>query len=298
MKKESFSQRQQIGMIFYAARKWRNHTQTSTARAMGITQSNLSKLEDGQMEPHITEWFKFCDFMHISPDTWREGVIDHLSPAILRSTPKEAGFSLPNKYLRNRGVKVRELLPFLVLLRDKLGDIGYYGFLKQMQMEPEFFLVLDNQINFEFKIDLIELMIKEQIFSRSHLKQEIKSVAKTATQPFCNGLLHTQYTSQASIQHLLQARIDNSTYYGCDFNYELETLKNKTVLRIHAAEHFSQFNFADHLEFQNIHNTYQKLYFETFLKAYGSFSTKITELKKPKSSRLEDLQWIYQFHAA
>ncbi len=46
-----------------------NLTQADMASAIGKSQSYISKLEKGLLEPTISEWFSFCDKFKVSLDS-------------------------------------------------------------------------------------------------------------------------------------------------------------------------------------------------------------------------------------
>jgi transcriptional regulator with XRE-family HTH domain len=62
-----------LAEIMHQARKEKGLTQQQVAQAMTISQSALSKMENGKLIPSAIEWFDFCRATGIAADSLGSG---------------------------------------------------------------------------------------------------------------------------------------------------------------------------------------------------------------------------------
>lgn len=68
------------------ARKNNKLSQKTVSYRLGISQSALSKMENGKLIPSAVLWFEFCRLTEISPDSLRTGEVEHRAMAYLRAS--------------------------------------------------------------------------------------------------------------------------------------------------------------------------------------------------------------------
>jgi DNA-binding XRE family transcriptional regulator len=67
---------QRSSKIMREARKRRGLKQTDVARALGVSQASISKLEAGKLMPSALIWFTFCQLTKIRPGSVLTGVLE------------------------------------------------------------------------------------------------------------------------------------------------------------------------------------------------------------------------------
>ena len=213
--------------IFRAARKQGDKTQVEVARDLGISQGALSKLEAGILKPDAELWFSFCDLFQLSPDfTFRNGTIDRLTRATIEQGKRVGGFKpLPAKYASLRGIKVRSILPLIMLLSETKNPSKFLTFCKSVEMDPDYFVILDNQVNLLFLEDFFAFLSKEGILKGDRLL----NVDLFVRRPEVHGGLSAKYTALGNPELIVRNFVANSNYYDCDFKYSVSKLNSKEL---------------------------------------------------------------------
>jgi DNA-binding XRE family transcriptional regulator len=65
--KEKVSQKK-LAQVIKNFRKKRNFNQEEIGKYLGVSQSCISKMEQGKLEPTVTQWFTFCKVLDVSCD--------------------------------------------------------------------------------------------------------------------------------------------------------------------------------------------------------------------------------------
>ena len=147
-----------IGPIMKAARKFKKLNQSEVAKAIGCSQSALSKMEHNLLVPSAPQWFLFSRYTAIPPETLESGYIDRHSPVKFNSDEVSLGFKIPRRYRSHRAQKVRELYPFMKYLQKHFPQ-ELKSFIEDSEIDSEFFLDFDNLINFQLISNMIERFI-------------------------------------------------------------------------------------------------------------------------------------------
>lgn len=276
------------------ARKLSGLSQVETCKILGISQGYLSKVESGQNEPDVSVWFALCSLANIPADTWITGYIDQPTPALLRSSGLEHGFKVPAAYSQNRGSKVRSLIPFIRHAANTLGEAKLLGFLKTKGIDSDFFNIYDSQIGFEFCSDLVKLITENHVLKASDF-QDMGNLIKT---PVAHGVLHKQYDKKSSTADLLRARIKNSKYYGCDFDYEIEEESSKFIdVSVKPGDHLTETSYTTSPEVRAFFDRYDRESMEQFLHYQGKFSGTISQVSQGSTGK-GFKKCIYRIQAA
>ncbi len=218
MKKEVINK---ISLIMRSARKFKGITQQDLAKALGCSQSALSKMENGVLIPSAPQWFSFCCVTEIPAYSLVHGFIDRQINAELKSGKIINGHSLPARYLNDRGIKVKHANPFLAFIKEKFGVKEYGSFLKKCKLTQDFFIDYDNQISFNFLYDVFKyLKEKNSIDSES-----IKAMAAFNLQKETHGLTFEVLSKAKTSIDLLVLYASNYRNYQVDF---LVSSKNRT----------------------------------------------------------------------
>ena len=243
-----------------AARKCVGLNQVEIAQRLGISQSALSKLENGLLVPSAPQWFDFCKISGIVADTLVTGYIERNTPALIESHNLETSFKLARRYRENRGSKARAMLPFLSYFSGHYGEEGLEKFLHSIQVDPDLFMDLDNQINLNFCIDISKQLIRD-----GRLKpKDIPALAKAVNNPQNHGSLNRFYDGAEGAINRLKVLLLNARYYECNFEYVIEDIKRGSIeFSVKPNRHLADFDYRDE-EIGNFFCLYKRHYFEAF----------------------------------
>ena len=167
---------QRIGQLLQATRKHLGLDQTAVAPQLGLDQSALSRVESGKQMLTATQWFTFCNLAGISPDALTFGLIELDRP--------ESAIRLPTRYAFEKRSKVRSLLPMWTS-RATLGERGFNSFLEDRKIDPEFFINLNAEINFNFTLDLAEALVKKTGMNSKDAESITRTAAEAADTARC-----------------------------------------------------------------------------------------------------------------
>jgi DNA-binding XRE family transcriptional regulator len=205
--------------VIRTARKLRGKTQIDVANHLGVSQSFLSKLEHGRLIPSSSQWFLFCRMTGINPaSTFDSGFIDH-SLSIVQGNPyPHSIFKLNSKYSNHTASKVRSTRLFIQYFNEQAGENKFDKFCEEKGNDPDFFRVLDHQINFAFTVDLVTAMIKKGFLTFKDLPDLVRPI----TEPNIHGLLHQHYDKMKDPLQLIECLIQNKEKYEANFKYQVE----------------------------------------------------------------------------
>lgn len=248
--------------IIRAARKQLSLTQTEVAAHLGVSQSALSKLENGILVPSAPQWFDFCRMTGISTESLLTGVIERNRPAALENGSREGTFKLPKKYATDRGSKVRAMLPFLTFLKTALGERKAREFIKSMKLDPDFFVDLDHQISLGFCLDVSRYLIRERLLK----PKSLSALTKTVSLPETHGSLQLKYNQAHGTSNLLQVLLLSSRQYECNFKYQIEHIGPASLdVSITPEKHLERLSYRNDPELGNFLCQYKRSYFEHFM---------------------------------
>ena len=249
---------QRIGQLLQATRKHLGLNQTAVAPQLGLDQSALSRVESGKQMLTATQWFTFCSLAGISPDCLSYGLIELDRP--------ESAIRLPARYAFEKRSKVRSLLPMLDFARATLGERGFNSFLEDRKIDPEFFINLNAEINFNFTLDLAEALIKKTGMS----SKDAESITRTAADATSHGSLHYYYDCIFTNQiNLIAGFIENMNRYSNNFQYQVvDSGKSHIDVAVTPLPHMKEFNYRDNPMLGDFLCHYDKGFFQN-LSAYG-----------------------------
>lgn len=207
-----------LGPLMKAARKFRKYNQSDVAKAIGCSQSALSKMEHNLLVPSAPQWFLFARFTKIPPESLESGVIDRHSVVRLNSDEVSLGYKLPKRYRINRAQKVREVYPFMVYLERIIDGQVFEQFMASVGIEPEFFLDFDNLINFQLLVDLINVYVRIGKTNES----DLRDIADHGLDGAYWGQESFLRLRQGSLKDLLSAYALDQRYFQTDFILRVE----------------------------------------------------------------------------
>lgn len=258
-----------IGKLLQATRKHLGLNQTAIAPQLGLDQSALSRVESGKQMLTATQWFTFCKIAGISPDSLTYGLIELDRP--------ESALRLPTRYAFEKRTKVRSLLPMLQFARASLGERGLSAFLDEQGIDPDFFLNLTAEINFNFVIDLSEALVKKTGMS----SKDAENVTRTAGESAAHGSLHHFYDYIYGNQiDLVSKFVDNVSRYGSNFKYEIiEADKSQIDIAVIPFPHMKDFDYRDNAVLGDFFAHYDRGFFQNLSTYGGQKPAKVTLLE-------------------
>lgn len=249
---------ERIGRILQATRKHLGLNQTAVAPQLGLDQSALSRVESGKQMLTATQWFTFCGLAGISPDALTYGVIELDRP--------ESAIRLPARYAFEKRTKVRALLPMLDFSRATLGERGFNSFLEDRKVDPEFFINLNAEINFNFMTDLAEALVRKTNMN----SKDAEAVTRTAADPSSHGALRHFYDCIYTNQiNLISGYVDQAARYNSNFQTQvLDAGKNHIDVSVTPLPHMKEFGYRDNHILGDFFCHYDKGFFQN-LSAFG-----------------------------
>ncbi|MGK5084687.1 helix-turn-helix transcriptional regulator [Bdellovibrionota bacterium FG-1] len=247
-----------IGLLIEATRKHLGLNQTALAPQLGLDQSALSRVESGKQNLSAAQWFVFVGITGVSADAPKYGYIELAQP--------ESAIPLPARYSFEKHTRVRSLLPLLHYARTHLGDRDFHSFLSERKLFFEYFINLNASINFNFTLDLAEVLLKKTGMKTT----DIKNITQNVGQPNMHGSLHHYYDAIFSDQHqLINAFVGCAPGYASNFKLEvLDQSETHLDLAVTPLPHMAQFQYRDHPVLNDFLAFYDKGYYENF-STYG-----------------------------
>lgn len=253
-----------VGPIMKAARKFKKLNQADVAKAIGCSQSALSKMEHNLLIPSAPQWFLFSRFTSIPPESLETGIIDRRSPVRFNSADVSMGFKIPKKYRQHRAEKIRELYPFLQNLEKENPQL-VAEFITGTGLDPEFFLDFDNLINFQLLAEMIEFYIKHG----KHSVADVRKVVEIGQNEIYwdHWAKDWKKSSEGKIHKLLAEYINCQNYFQSDFALRMEGASETRVAITFLPEfHLKQQGAVFSGEVIDFLNTYRKFSLQNLIK--------------------------------
>ncbi len=256
-----------ISQVWKAGRLLLGLSQKELSKALGISQSGISKYESMHLEPSASDWYNFCQFAGFDAHATLDlGYIDGMKK-YKNHLHADSSFTLPMRYRVDFLLKIRELIPYKHCIITELGEEIWSEFLKEAKVVPEMFYVYDFQLSLNFLNDLIKWCNKNNF-------DLIKSSKKYSAILENHGILQNDYGKKQKRFSLIKSLFDNQPYYHRVFTGKLVSEDEVSTFSIsptgEALEHFSFDEFRHFLgtktdSLQEILNTItgQQYQFET-----------------------------------
>ena len=252
-----------IGPLMKAARKFKKFNQADVAKAIGCSQSALSKMEHNLLIPSAPQWFLFSRFTAIPPETLETGIIDRHSLVKFNSDEVSLGFKIPKRYRSHRAEKVREIYPFLTFLKTTKGDAAYNEFIKTTDIDPEFFLDFDNLINFQLFADTASYFIVNGV----NTPEAIENLVNTGQDQIYWNHYGVEWKRLTTTKEVLLQFVNEQLFFQSDFQLQVESNGDKVVLNYLPEYHLKQFkdqspelvSFLNHYRMYSIKNLIRRV---------------------------------------
>jgi DNA-binding XRE family transcriptional regulator len=263
-----------ISRVMRAARKISGKNQVEISKALGISQSALSKFESGLLIPSTSQWFMFCKTVGIdSLESFTYGVVDNARPTRLDGSYPSSSFKIPKKYSHHSGSKVRSIRPFLHYFEDKLGLQHLENFMEARKVDPDYFVVYDNQLNIGFTLDAATHLISEGVLT----KKDTPALTQILNQPVLHGTLSHNYHRATGQVQLMSELIHHSAHYELNFEYRIEESQAKFLdISVQPQQHMELFDYKN-AQLGDFLCRYKKSFFQRFSTFNGGKPMEIDE---------------------
>lgn len=264
-----------LGPLMKAARKFKRYNQAEVAKAIGCSQSALSKMEHNLLIPNAPQWFLFSRFTSIPPESLETGIIDRNLSVRLNDDKISLGYKVPKRYRVNRAQKVREIYPFLSYLEKKIDGHVFEQFMADVGIDPEFFLDFDNLINFQLIVDIVNTFMKMGRTDEAHIQEIIDFGISSVYWDY----YETVWSNLESKRELLVSFCMEQSHFQGDFKLRLEEKQDHLVLTYRPEPHLYHIlkDITPGLSFWI--NCYRKLF---LIKMIKTFLKQDSEIKIPQ----------------
>lgn len=267
-----------IGPLMKAARKFKKYNQADVAKAIGCSQSALSKMEHNLLVPSAPQWFLFARYTAIPPETLETGVIDRRSKVKLNNDEVSLGFKIPKRYRHFRAEKVREIYPFLTYVEKKLGAEKLKEFIMMTELDSEFFLDFDNLVNFQLYLDMVKFLMKEGASVK-----EIVEVGQNDTYWDHYGRESRKFDSPLA---LFEEFSQEQFFFQMDFQLKVESSAGRMIMSYFPEYHLKQVASSVTPEEVGFINSYRAASLERLVKRCLGREAKAILLQETHSSPL------------
>lgn len=264
-----------IARVIRAGRKLIGKDQRAVASLLGVSQAAISKIESEILMPSASQWYKLCQEFKIDPEyCYRTGYIDNCSSVWTASEYIHNRFKIPKKYLTHSRSKVRSVKPFFKFFQSRCGEQKLAEYLENLKIDPDFFLVYDNQLNMKFSLDLICWLIQNRYLKRSDIPVLVQSLNSGEM----HGRLHEVYSHISSKKQLIYTLIKNVSKYETNSVYAIvDEMQNSFFLSIAPSLEMKLFDHKNDTLGDFICD-YKKEYIKQFCTYIDSTQVKIHEL--------------------
>lgn len=253
-----------LGALMKAARKFKKLNQADVAKAIGCSQSALSKMEHDLLVPSAPQWFQFARYTSIPPESLESGIINRGSIVKFNNDQVSLGFKIPKRYRTARSEKVREIYPFLHFLENKVRPSMNKEFILSTGLDEEFFLDFDNLINYQLFVDTVLFLMKI-----GHArKEDIQEIVAFGQNEVYWNHLGSYLEKIDSLEELLKEYAKCQVFFQTDFQIKIENQSGKITLSYFPEYHLKQ--LSSNLSFEVIEfiNKYREESVKNFIRKY------------------------------
>lgn len=272
----------QLGPIMKAARKFKKFNQADVASAIGCSQSALSKMEHNLLVPSAPQWFLFSRFTAIPPEALETGIIDRHTTIKFNSTDVSQGFKLPKRYRLFRSLKMRELYPFMKVLKQE-NPQWHQEFIAESGLDPEFFLDFDNLVNFNALIDVVGVFLRRG----KHSEEVVKKVVAEGQDKIYWDHFYVDWQKLSSVEEVMKAFSEKQAFFQIDFQLKVEGKGESVQITYLPEQHLKQMGATASPDVHHFLNLYRKATIEHVIRMALGKRVEVTLLTEADTAPFE-----------
>lgn len=231
-----------FAQVLRSARKSKDISQVDLSRAIGISQGQLSKLEKGINVPSAPIWFRVCEALDIQAESGTFGYVDKLRDLSFSTSESQGSFKVPKRYSFLQGSMARTSRPFLSYLVKNAGAKKADEFIRSKKLDPDYFVVLDHPLNFNFNLDLINHLISSGMLKSKNIPELVGMINSSNM----HGFLEKDYRKVHDARDLLQVLEKNIKKYSANWNYAFDFGRKNTVQIVSTpSDYLKEFEFDE-----------------------------------------------------
>lgn len=217
-----------LAQMIQAARRKAGMTQTEVSKKTKITQGTLSKIEAHVCSVSAKHWFLLSELLNIPHHSAIAGILDRGDKVkkILRNN----SFRLPARYTKAALGSVKEILPFVEVVKELKGKSKFEEFSKKVRVDELYFYDLTNPLSFLYIKDLLGFyQLEEQ-------KDELfVQAGRKASDPWYHGFYGTElFKKTKKPLSFLKGLLELSPFYQQSDKYTV-TFKDQNALHFLAS---------------------------------------------------------------
>lgn len=224
---------EKMASVVRAARKRAGMTQKEIARLLGLSQGKISKIETGLLSMEAFQWIEFCEALRIPPNSILKGFIDIPGSILVSNIDKIGKYRIPKRYSQYAGSTARVARPFMDFFSTLTSPARLHEFLRYRDIDPDYFVQLDNPINMRFTMDLLRELSQQSLITMTAIDRMANIFVKaTIHSPF-----EKNYTVTNPIDRI-ESLINNLPYYEQNHEYLLlSRTQNKATISVTPKAH-------------------------------------------------------------
>ena len=193
------------------------------------------------------------------------GVLDDLRPATSILLHPHGSFKMPRSYLKSPGLNVRSIAPILAFCRAELSATNTTNLFAGLGVDPLYFNVMDNQLNFDFFRDLcLETLEQSKVSTDEIVQKHFRGYSS-------HGLLHEVYSQAQNGIESVKKYMQCGDKYDDYFEKDLQ-LKKKNHWSVSFTPKATIKKYAFSSAFEN--RVLIGDYFQSFLSALTQYEPK------------------------
>ncbi|MBI2519906.1 MAG: helix-turn-helix transcriptional regulator [Bdellovibrio sp.] len=241
------------GRVFYAIRKFHGYGQSELAKEFNLSQSNISKIENGILAPDLFFWMEFTRAFKVQdPNCFYYGSaeiedIPRLGKVEM-SFYKRSGLKIPKHYFSIPLMTSRKIRPLIEVFEKTLTK-EWNKFLSDSKIPGAIFDILN------FPIPTLLVKDVADFFQKHAVKLDFAADLNLMTQAN-HGLIFDDYAHASTPVHMLKYFIQKQREYGIGLEYSIAEEKgNELTVHVHVSPQLINF-----LSKQNQDMTTNKLF--------------------------------------
>lgn len=242
------------GKILRALRKYYGINQIDFSEILEVNQSTLSRIEKGWLELTALQWVNLIDKYRLDARCLTSGKIEllELQKININKSERVGGFKkLPQKYDVLRGSCTRSVYPFLKFMSDKIGEEKKDEFLKNLGLDPDYFVIQNLPINILLIQDIFMELERRGLVSIKNYKSIMESVSAQDTHSYFMQSISDTTLPKVAFKKLTK---HVATHYEVNSSYEFVGDK-KCFVRASNESFLSDLNLEKTFEkFRSLYN--------------------------------------------